>query len=281
MTTFAVIAMGQMGAGIAARLVQQGARVLTSLDGRSAASAARAKDAGATNVSDDELVAEASVILSIIPPASVHGLADRYLPLLKSAATPPMFLDCNAIAPDTAKDLARPFHAAGLPFGDASIIGPAPTPGDDGPRLYMSGQVAETAASLKAHGIDTRILSDTIGDASSIKMAYAGITKGFQALGTAVSIGAQQNGILEPLIDELNFSQDALYGWLSRQLPGMPDKAYRWDGEMREIAKFLAPEEGSAAMLDGAADVYVRIARAVAENAPSDLLDAVETFAKR
>ena len=281
MTTFAVIAMGQMGAGVAARLVCNGAQVLTSLDGRSASSADRAGKAGVENTSDAEIVDQASVILSILPPASAPELAQRFLPLLQRSKSPPMFLDCNAIAPGTVRDIAAPFAKAGLPFGDASIIGPPPKPGDEGPRLYMSGQVGPAAESLRDHGIDTRVMSDTVGDASSIKMAYAGITKGFQALGTAMSIGAARNGVIAPLIDELNFSQDAIYGWLARNLPGMPDKAYRWDGEMREIAKFLSPEEGSAAMLSGAADLFVRIADDVAGEDRSDLLKAVERFTRR
>lgn len=281
MTTFAVIAMGQMGAGIARRLSRNGARVLTSLDGRSASSAERAGKAGAANASHAEIVEQASLILSILPPASAPDLAQRFLPLLQQAKSPPMFLDCNAIAPSTVRDIAAPFVESGLSFGDASIIGPPPRPDDVGPRLYMSGIVGPAAESLRDHGIDTRVMSETVGDASSIKMAYAGITKGFQALGTAMATGAARTGVIGPLIEELNFSQDAIYGWLARNLPGMPDKAYRWDGEMREIAKFLSPEKGGAAMLSGAADLFVQIAGEMADGDRSDLLDAVERFARR
>ncbi len=273
--------MGQMGAGIAARLVENGANVLTSLVGRSPQSVSRAEVAGAVSASDEEIVARSSAILSIVPPARAGELSDRFLPLLKSVQRPPIFLDCNAIAPDTVREISDAFGKAGLPFGDASIIGPAPAPGRPSPRLYMSGDVSEPAESLKARGIDARVLSDIIGDASSIKMAYAGITKGFQALGTAMSIGAARNGVLEPLIDELNLSQDALFGWLVRHLPKMPDKAYRWNGEMLEIAKFLMPEQGSSGMFLGAADLFSHVADDVAGDAPSDLLEALERFTRR
>ena len=66
----AVIAMGEMGAGVAARLVERGAKVRTSLEGRSAASAERAKAAGVGITDDDEaLVSGADFVLSIVPPA--------------------------------------------------------------------------------------------------------------------------------------------------------------------------------------------------------------------
>lgn len=281
MVTLAVIAMGDMGAGVAARLVRNGARVLTCLDGRSPASAQRAADAGVEDATPETIVAEAEIILSIVPPAVAGDLAAEYLPLLKSVSSPPLFLDCNAIAATTVREMEVPFLNAGLPFGDASIIGAPPGAEGPGPRLYMSGPIEAAAEVLKAHGIDTRVMSDSIGDASAIKMSYAGITKGFQALATAMSIGADRAGVLDALIDELNFSQDAIYGWVARQLPAMPDKAYRWDGEMREISRFLSSEPGSAQMLDGAGALYRRIAEAQAGAGDAALLEAVRQFANR
>src|SRR5437879_1267416 len=67
--TIGVIAMGEMGSGVARRLHERGATVITQLAGRSAASAARAERAGAIPVStDDEFAAQADFILSIVPP---------------------------------------------------------------------------------------------------------------------------------------------------------------------------------------------------------------------
>src|SRR5438132_13907425 len=83
MTTIAVIAMGEMGSGVARRLVERGARVLTSLTGRSAASAKRAHAAGVIATDDAGLVAEAEIFLSVVPPASAAGTAARFLPLIE------------------------------------------------------------------------------------------------------------------------------------------------------------------------------------------------------
>ena len=85
--TIVVIAAGEMGAGIGKRLTERGARVLTSLKGRGAGSAARAKQAGMIDVDDDdELVAQADFILSVVPPGQAVALAERLKPALAQAA---------------------------------------------------------------------------------------------------------------------------------------------------------------------------------------------------
>lgn len=279
MTTIAVIAMGEMGAGIAGRLVENGVRVLTSLEGRSAASLGRAKAAGVEILSDAEMIEQVELVLSIVPPAVAGATAQRFLPLIKRFGGRQTFLDCNAIAPQTLLALSKPFVDQGLRFGDASIIGSSPKIGRTSPRFYMSGFVAQEADLLRSFGLDTRFLSDRLGDASALKMAYAGITKGFQAIGAAMALGAARNGATASLIDELRESQPGLYAWLSKQLPMMYSKAYRWDGEMREIAKFLEPERGAVGMLTGAADLYDHIAADYREGPQAEIISTLDRFA--
>ena len=281
MTVIAVIAMGEMGAGVAQRLVERGARVLTSLAGRSAASATRAAAAGVTVTDDAGLVADAGMVLSIVPPAAAAATAERFLPLIRNAQTKPVYIDCNAIAPQTLKAIAESFAKSRLPFLDASIIGAAPRRDGSSPRLYMSGPVEGEAETLKQLGLDTRVLSTTLGDASTLKMSYAGITKGFQALGASMALGAGRNGAQESLVAELKASQPQLYGWLSKSLPTMYDKAYRWDGEMREIAKFLLPEKGASTMLAGAADLYEHIADDNRAGPQSEIISTLNRFIGR
>lgn len=201
--------------------------------------------------------------------------------LIEKAARKPVFVDCNAIAPQTLHAISKPFLQRGLPFIDASIIGAAPKPDGSSPRLYMSGPISGEAETLKALGLDTRVLSVALGDASALKMAYAGITKGFQALGTSMALGAARNGATESFVAELQASQPSLYAWLSKQLPTMYAKAYRWDGEMREIAKFLEPEQGAAGMLTGAADLYVHVAADNRAGPQSEIISTLDRFVER
>src|SRR5947199_4404298 len=104
MTRIAVVAMGEMGAGVARRLVERGAEVFTSLAGRSGASAERARAAGVTETDDSALI-ETDMLLSIVPPAAAGATAERFLPLIAKAGNKagkkPVYIDCNAIAPQT------------------------------------------------------------------------------------------------------------------------------------------------------------------------------------
>jgi 3-hydroxyisobutyrate dehydrogenase-like beta-hydroxyacid dehydrogenase len=272
--------MGEMGSGIAGLLAQHGARILTSLEGRSAATVSRAQAAGVEILSDDAIIEQAEVFLSIVPPAAAGATAEHFLPLIRRSKRNPAFLECNAIAPQTVLALSRPFAEQGLRFGDAGIIGLSPKISGTSPRLYMSGPVQREAELLRSFGLDTRVLSDALGDASALKMAYAGINKGFQAIGTAMVLGAARNGAADSLLAELKDSQPDLFAFLSRKLPAMYSKAFRWDDEMREIAKFLEPERGSVEMLTGAADLYEHIAAEYAKGAQSETISAINRFAK-
>src|ERR1035437_9833594 len=108
--TVAVIAAGAMGSGVAGRLTQNAIAVTTSLAGRSPASAARAEAAGMRPVSDAE-IADADIILSIVPPGEALALATRLAPHLAAAARKPLYVDCNAINPQPVARIAAVIEA--------------------------------------------------------------------------------------------------------------------------------------------------------------------------
>jgi len=122
------------------------------------------------------------------------------------------------------------------------------------------------------------VLSSILGEASALKMAYAGIGKGFQALGTAMALGAARAGVTHHLVAELADSQPELYAWLRKMLPTMYAKAYRWDREMLEISAFLEPERGAADMFVGAAALYRHVADDQRIGADSEIISILEAF---
>ncbi len=123
----AVIAPGMMGAAVGKRLVDNGVKVLTSLNGRSAETVARAKSAGMAAASDEE-IARADFILSILPPGDALALAARFVPALKASNAKPVYVDCNAINPATVERVAAAIAPSECPFVDAGIIGQPPKP---------------------------------------------------------------------------------------------------------------------------------------------------------
>ncbi|MFZ3338745.1 MAG: DUF1932 domain-containing protein [Xanthobacteraceae bacterium] len=267
----AIIAPGAMGAAVGKRLTDSGLRVLTSLAGRSAETVARAKSAGMADASDEEIAA-ADFILSILPPGDALALAERFAPALQASNAKPVYADCNAINPATVERVAAAIAPTGCPFVDAGIIGSPPSPlanlpplageGRVGgsPRFYASGPAASRFATLRDYGLDVRVLGGAMSAASALKMSYAGITKGTQAIGAAMMLAAMRSGSADDLLAELESSQKHLFPWLKRSLSQMPPKAYRWVAEMQEIAGFVADDPGARDLYEGAAQFYERFA---------------------
>jgi putative dehydrogenase len=255
----AVIAPGAMGAAVGKRLFDSGVKVLTSLQDRSQETVARAKAAGMAAASDKE-IAGADFILSILPPGDALALAQRFAPALTASNAKPVYVDCNAINPKTVERVAAAIAPTECPFVDAGIIGQPPKPGDAGPRFYASGAAAQRFATLREFGLDVRVLDGALSAASALKMSYAGITKGTQAIGAAMMLAATRAGSADALFAELQGSQKELFPWLKRQLGMMPPKAYRWVAEMQEIAGFVADDPTARELYEGAANFYEKFA---------------------
>ena len=261
----AVIAAGAMGAAVGQRLADLGVTVLTSLAGRSEATAARAAAAGMSAASDAEIAA-ADFVLSILPPGDALALALHFVPALSASNVKPIYVECNAVNPATVERIASTIAPTGCAFVDAGIVGGPPKPSQPGqgrhagPRFYASGEAAPRFAALRQYGLDVRVLDGPPGAASALKMSYAGITKGTQALGAAMLLAAARAGSAAALHEELQFSQPEMLAWLEHFLPAMPAKAYRWIAEMQEIAGFVGDDPAAGELFAGAAHFYERIA---------------------
>ena len=149
-----------------------------------------------------------------------------------------LYADCNAIAPQTVRAIGDVITAAGGRFADVGIIGGPPK--QPGTRFYASGPGAQGFAALNDFGLDVRVLDGDIGQASGLKMCYGALTKGLQALGTELLVAARLMGLEETLRAEQAESAPDVLAWLQRAVPTMPPKAYRWVGEMEEIAATFA-----------------------------------------
>jgi len=275
----AVIAPGEMGAGIGQRLGERGARVITSLAGRSAASAKRAERAGMAAAASDDEIAAADIVLSVVPPKDAAGLAARLKPAIARGAKKPIYVDCNAIAPQTAVAIGAILQGSGAHYVDGGIIGAPPTPTTAGARLYVSGERANDVMRLNNYGLDMRLLDGPVGAASALKMSYAGITKGFTAVSAMMMLGATRAGCADELHKELAESQPQLLAWLGRQMPKMPAKAYRWVAEMEEIGAFLDGIAGGLEAYDSIARLYEHIAEVQEQpRQPDDTVGQLDAF---
>jgi 3-hydroxyisobutyrate dehydrogenase-like beta-hydroxyacid dehydrogenase len=259
--TIAIMSPGDMGHAVGAVLCQAGLRVITQLDGRSARTLALAAHAGIEQVGDDaDLVRSADILLSILVPAEAVALAERIAGAVRRAGAAPLYVDCNAIAPETTRRVAEIVESAGARFVDAGIIGPPPQVGASSTRFYASGPDAPAFARLGDFGLDVRVMGERPGQASALKMCYAALTKGTTALMTELSIAAERLGVNDALRAEFAESQPALLERMQRAVPAMVPKAHRWVGEMAEIARTFEACGLTPRTFEGAAELYALVA---------------------
>ncbi len=204
--------------------------------------------------------AEADLFLSIVPPDTALATAADVLPQLGARRVP--YVDCNAVSVDTVRRVAALAGEAGAPFIDASIIGQPPKPGVETTVFYAAGDDLAPLLGLRDYGLDIRPLEADVGAASALKMCYAGITKGLTCLGAAMILAATREGASDALMKELQRSQPELLALFRPRIPDMLPKAYRWSGEMEEIAAFVGADE-AALIYQGMARVFERLARDV------------------
>jgi len=257
-TRFGLLHPGAMGATVGATLVAGGADVTWASEGRSDATRRRADAAGLRDVvSLDALVGGADAIVAVCPPDAAQVVMEAVL----ARGFRGTYLDANAIAPERAWRMVERAEDAGARFVDGGIVGP-PATAHGTTWLHLSGTEAATLQHAFAAGpLAATVVSDRVGDASALKMCYAAFTKGSTALLAAQLATARALGV-----------QEALEGQWERDEPGSAErarervrrvtaKAWRFEGEMLEIAATFAAAGLPEGFHQAAAGVYARLAR--------------------
>jgi 3-hydroxyisobutyrate dehydrogenase-like beta-hydroxyacid dehydrogenase len=243
-----VLHPGAMGAAVATCLVGAGHDVLWASDGRSPETAARAaglRDAGSV----DALARECELLLSICPPHAAVDVARSV------AGFGGIYVDANAISPQTARTIAG---IIGDGYVDGGIIGPPPAQAGT-TRLYLSGaRAGDVAAAFAGTALGARAIDGEL-TASALKMAYAAWTKGSAALLLAIEAIAAELGVDALLHEEWALSQPDAPARLASAQAAAETKAWRWAGEMREIAATFAAAGEPDGFHLAAAEVYEEI----------------------
>ena len=257
MTTIGILHPGAMGISVAATAKNSGHDVIWASAGRSGATAARAAEHGLRDVGTlAALCAEAEAIISVCPPHAAEAVADEVLGLGFRG----LLLDANAIAPQRARQIGDKVAAANGRFVDGGIIGgPAWKPGTTW--LYLSGEGAETAVSFFTAGpLETELLAGDIGQASALKMCFAAYSKGTTALLAGILAAADSLGVWPALQTQWRRYGSELADGATEDVRRVTAKAWRFAGEMEEIAATLAAAGVPGEFHAAAAEIYGRLA---------------------
>lgn len=244
---------GEMGASVAATLKSGGNEVLWASTGRSPATRARAEQLGLTDAGSlENLCRECPAIVSVCPPEFADSVANQVL----ASGFKGAFLDLNAISPDRVQRMQARMAAAGVTLIDGGIIGIATMkPGNT--VIYLSGEGAREAAGYFGPGpLVAEVMDGPVGQASALKMCFAGFSKGTSALLCAVLGAAEQLGVRDTL--ERQWQRNGSPN-PTATLPTVARKAWRFAPEMHEIAATLASAGIPPEFHQAAAEIFSRM----------------------
>jgi 3-hydroxyisobutyrate dehydrogenase-like beta-hydroxyacid dehydrogenase len=255
MTTIAMLHPGEMGSAVGACLARGGHRVLWAAEGRSATTRSRANAAGLVEVPTlKQAVREAEIVFSICPPHAALGVARE----VARAGFHGVYVDANAVAPATVRDIGRIVAEGGARWIDGGIIGAAPAP-QTSTRLYLAGAGAQDIAVMfQGSYLGTVVLDAPPGAASALKVCFAAWTKGSTALLADIRTLAQVEGVDAALLSEWKLSRPSAQQD-SEQVTMAARKAWRWVGEMEEIAASFESAGLPGDFHRGAAEIYRRL----------------------
>jgi 3-hydroxyisobutyrate dehydrogenase-like beta-hydroxyacid dehydrogenase len=257
MKKIGILHPGQMGISVAVSIRNSGHEVYWASERRSQQTRERAESHDLLDIGTLSALCQAcEMIVSVCPPHAAEDVANSVI----AQGFRGIFVEANAIAPEKTIRIGRVVTEAGIAYVDGGIIGgPAWKAGTT--RLYLSGESArEVAAAISGGALGVCVNGDEIGDASALKMVYAAYTKGTTALLCGIMAVAEALGVREDLEGEWVKWEGDFAEQTRNRVRRVTAKAWRFEGEMEEIASTF----GAAGLPEGfhqaAATIYHRMA---------------------
>jgi 3-hydroxyisobutyrate dehydrogenase-like beta-hydroxyacid dehydrogenase len=270
MPTIGILYPGEMGAALGRVLAEDGLRVVSTVDGRSPRTRKLCQEAALEVLpSAAAVVRRADVIFSLVTPAAALEVAREFAASCKGSATPRIYVDANSVAPATAAAVGRVVKTTGACFADAAIHGLAAQLRQRG-IVYLSGPAAADVANLLAWSLRVRVVGDRPGQASAVKGALAGMSKGLAALFTEIALLARKAGVSGPFLEGCGLFYPGVLQAVERLLPTYPRHAARREEEMAELERAMKALGLRPALVRGARVVIGAIADAALEAGPGE-----------
>ena len=235
--TVGVLGIGEMGTAVAKLLHENDVRVVTTLDGRSSKTKNNAATAGVEDLGSlGEVVRVSELILSMLSSKVAQQVAHLVGQKARDLGVHPMYGEFNAIAPTTIQAIEQEIGDS-MDVVDGGIVG--------GPNnlaaatFYLSGPRAYEVATLSDFGLNIRVLGDVVGQASAMKLCYAGMTKGLSTMALDLLLAAGSLGVDGPVLDQYQRSMSGVLQFIDRFVPGNPKRAIRRAEEMPEVATMM------------------------------------------
>lgn len=186
-----------------------------------------------------EAVAGAQLVLSLVTADQAVAAAEAVAPLLPEGA---IFADMNSVAPGTKGRAAAAIAAHGGRYVDVAVMAPVDPARLNVPLLFAGADALEAMMLVRALGFArTRVVGDSVGQASAIKLCRSVMVKGLEALTAEMVLAASEAGVLDEVLASLDASEKHI-SWRERadyNLDRMLHHGRRRAAEMAESAAML------------------------------------------
>jgi 3-hydroxyisobutyrate dehydrogenase-like beta-hydroxyacid dehydrogenase len=266
---------GEMGVSVAVSAHNSGNPVYWVSEDRSPETCERAQNHSLVDLHTlGELCNTCSIIISICPPHAAEEIARQVL----AHPFKGLYADFNAISPQRTKRINEMMSERGIAYVDGGIIG-GPAWKADTTWLYLSGREAQrVAACFKAGPLQTEVIGECIGKASALKMCYAAYSKGSTALLCAVLAAAEALEIRQELEQQWSRGESGFPEEAAHRARRVTAKAWRFAGEMEEVASTFTEASLPGGFHEAAADIYQRLAVFKGHATTPELSEVLDTL---
>lgn len=235
------IGFGEVSYTLSKIFFENGFDILTSIEGRSIKTKEFVGSIDYIHLlsSFEEVAKESDILISANSPHSALGVALRY-----GSLTEGIFLDFNNISPETSKKIA--YFISEDHFVDSAIMGKVKSKELN---IYFSGKLAKKVEGFINDNLDdtaeskinTCVISENIGDVSSLKILRSSYTKGVSALLIETFETAKRLNLEEELWDILDLTENNSFRESSKsRINSSYNSSKRKYEELEEVLDFLS-----------------------------------------
>lgn len=257
MSKIGILHPGEMGVSVAASAINSGHQVYWTSQDRSDSTRLRAEKHNLIETETlSELCQTSEIIFSVCPPHAAEGIATSVI----ETGFKGFYLEANAISPGRVIRIGQTMEENGIHFIDGAIIG-GPAWIANETWLYLSGKDADKIPNCFTKGpLETKVIGDELGKASALKMCYAAYSKGTTALLSAILAAAESFGVRDELYQQWDMDDSSFSEHVNQRATRVTAKAWRFEGEMHEIASTFQEAGMPDGFHEAAAEIYHRMA---------------------
>jgi 3-hydroxyisobutyrate dehydrogenase-like beta-hydroxyacid dehydrogenase len=238
-STIGILYPGEMGSSFGKLLCEAGFRVITTVEGRSPRTHRLCHEGGLSVVASlGEVLERSDVVISLVSPGAALSVARDVAANIGGSSRSLLYIDANSVSPMTVTRISEVLCHGTIDFIDASIFGLASQLRQRG-TLYLSGFRAKELSCQFEPIMRVKVVGDTLGQASALKMIVSGIPKGLPALFLETMLFAQEMHLLNEAIEACDEIYPSIMEVIRRMLPTYPQHAGRRCEELWQVEETM------------------------------------------